>query len=86
MKFIFLVGGLLGFLCAAGTGWVAGRASDRVLLDGALGALGGALLFRWFWTVLLEALRQTLVARQEAAVAAAAAAAAANPERKPKTP
>lgn len=74
MKFVFLLGGLLGFLCAAAAGWWAGRTSDRVLLDAAVGALIGALLFRWFWTVLLEALRQTLAARQQAAVAAAAAA------------
>ena len=51
-----------------------------MLLDAAVGTLIGALLFRWFWTVLLGALRQTLAARQQAA---AAAAAAANSKAKP---
>lgn len=71
MRFVFLVGGMLGFALAAGTGWLMQRAPDRVLLDGAVGCLAGALLFRWLWTVLLQGLRQTLVARNAAATAAA---------------
>jgi hypothetical protein len=74
MRFIFLLGGLLGFFLAALTDWLMERAPDRILLDGAIGALVGGLLFRWLWTVLLRGLRETLVARQEAAVAAQAKA------------
>lgn len=73
MRFIFLLGGTLGFLLAAATSWQADHAVDRILLDGALGCLAGALLFRWLWTVLLRGLRETLLTRQEAATAAAAA-------------
>jgi hypothetical protein len=71
MKFIFLAGGLAGFLLAAAAGWYAGRASDRVLLDAALGCLAGALLFRWFWTVLVRGIRETILVRHAAATAAA---------------
>jgi hypothetical protein len=70
MRFIFLSGGTLGFSLAAITGWLADRPADRVLLDSALGCLVGALLFRWFWTVLLRGIRETIVSRQKAAVPA----------------
>jgi len=73
MRFIFLLGGALGFILAVVTGWMMDRAPDRILLDGAIGCLVGALLFRWLWSVLLRGLRETLIARQEAAAAAAAA-------------
>jgi hypothetical protein len=72
MRFVFLSGGVLGFALAATTGWLADRGPDRILLDGALGCLAGALLFRWFWTVLLRGLRETILIRQKAAAAAAA--------------
>lgn len=77
MKFVFLAGGLTGFLAAAITGFATGRPADRILLDGALGCLAGALLFRWFWTVLVRGIRETILARHAAATAAAAAAPAA---------
>ncbi len=72
MRFIFLLGGALGFLTAGLTGWLCDHAADRVLLDAAVGALTGALLFRWFWNVLLTGFRETIVTRQQAAAAAAA--------------
>ncbi len=71
MKFIFLAGGLAGFLLAAGTDWFVGRGPNRILLDGAVGALVGALLFRWFWTVLVRGIREFILSRQAAATAAA---------------
>ena len=72
MRFVFLSGGVLGFALAAAAGWLAGRAPDHILLDAALGCLAGALLFRWFWTVLLRGLRETILTRQKAAAAATA--------------
>jgi hypothetical protein len=72
MRFVFLFGGVLGFAVAALTGWIAERAPDRILLDAAVGCLVGALLFRWFWTVLVRGLRETILIRQKAAAAAAA--------------
>ena len=71
MKFVFLAGGLAGFLLAAGTGVLAGRGPDRILLDGAIGCLAGALLFRWFWTVLVRGIRETILTRHAVAIAAA---------------
>lgn len=71
MKFVFLAGGSAGFVIAgAGSLW-AGHPPDRIFFDGAVGCLCGALLFRWFWTVLVGGIRQTLLARNAAALAAA---------------
>ena len=74
MKFVFLAGGFAGFSVAAGSSYWVGHEPDRVFLDGAVGCLVGALLFRWFWTVLVQGIRQTILARQAAAAATAAAA------------
>lgn len=72
MKFVFLSGGLIGFLLAGLTGWFSDHSADRILLDAAVGALAGAILLRWFWTVVLTGLRETVVARHQAALAVAA--------------
>ena len=77
MKFIFIAGGLAGFL-AAGTGsFFAGHSFDRVFFDGAVGCLAGAVLFRWFWTIVLAGLRDTVVARYRASLSTPAHAPAA---------
>lgn len=75
MRFVFLAGGTAGFLLATLSGFFAGRAADRILLDAALGSVAGGLLFRWFWTVLVRGIRETILLRHSAATAAAAAAA-----------
>ena len=69
MKFVFLSGGLLGFLVGLLTSWQLDHAADRVLLDAAVGCLAGAMLFRWFWTIVLAGLRDTVVARYRASLA-----------------
>ncbi len=79
MKFVFLLGGIAGFLCAALAGYAADRTADRIFFDASIGCLVGALLFRWFWTVLVRGIRETILARHAAATAAAAAAPAAAP-------
>ena len=79
MRFVFLVCGFLGFAVVAIGGFSAGRAADLVLRDAALGCLAGALLGRWFWQVLVQALEQTIVAKRAAEAAAAGAAASAPP-------
>lgn len=66
MKFVFLTGGAAGFFAAALGGFLAGRSGDRILLDGAVGCLCSALLFKWFWSVLLGGIRETYLARQRA--------------------
>jgi hypothetical protein len=73
MKFVFLLGGLTGFLVGAGTAYFSGRSADRLLFDGAVGCLIGALLFRWFWNVLVHGLRETLLHRHAAPAATAKA-------------
>ncbi|MEO5958819.1 MAG: hypothetical protein ABIZ49_05430 [Opitutaceae bacterium] len=70
MKFVFLAGGLVGFLTASATSIWAGRQPDRIFFDGAVGCLVGALLFRWFWTVLVRVIRETILARHAASTAA----------------
>lgn len=73
MKFVFLAGGFAGFVFTAAASFWAGHQPDRVLFDGAVGCLVGALLFRWFWTVLVRGIRETIIARNAAHAAAHAA-------------
>jgi hypothetical protein len=73
MKSIFLAGGFAGFSLVAALGFYSGRAPDRILMDSAVGCLVGALLFRWFWTVLVRGIRETILLRHAAASAAAPA-------------
>lgn len=58
------MGGCSGFLLAGIAGWWAGHAADRLLLDASIGCLVGAMLFRWFWTVLIRSIRVTILERQ----------------------
>lgn len=74
MRFVFLAGGFAGFLFTGGASYLANHQPDRILFDGAVGCLAGALLFRWFWTVLVRGIRETIMARNAATAAAAAAA------------
>jgi hypothetical protein len=71
MKAIFLIGGFSGFVTGAATSLWAGHEPDRIFLDAAVGCLAGGLLFRWFWTVLVRGIRETLLQRQAAALATA---------------
>ena len=70
MKYVFLLGGSAGFALVAGASQLAGHAADRVLFDAAVGCLCGALLFRWFWNVLLRGIREIVLQRHATAVAA----------------
>ncbi len=72
MKFIFLTGGFVGFTLAALGGLGAGRDSALVLRDAAIGCLVGALLFRWFWSVVVNAVDETRQHRRKEALAAEA--------------
>jgi len=73
MKFIFLIGGFAGFITAGAASFYAGHQPNRIFFDAAVGCLAGALLFRWFWNVLVQSIRETIIARQAATAAAAAA-------------
>lgn len=70
MRFIFLIGGLSGFVLAGSSSWLADCGPGRIFLDAACGCLVGALLFKWFWSILIQGFRETLVARQKAAATA----------------
>ena len=70
MKFVFLAGGFVGFVTTAGASLWAGHQLDRILLDGAVGCLASALLVRWFWTVLVGGIRETILQRHAATTAA----------------
>jgi hypothetical protein len=70
MKFVFLAGGFFGFALVAATGLGAGRDASLVLRDAAIGCLVGALMFRWFWSVVVKALVETVARRREEAIAA----------------
>jgi hypothetical protein len=83
MKFVFLSGGLAGFVTGLVTSWSLDHAADRVFLDAAVGCLAGALLFRWFWTIVLAGLRDTVVARHRAHLATLSAAPATPAVAKP---
>ena len=53
--------------------WKLWRMGGNLLFDSAVGCLGGAILFRWFWTVLVRGIRETILARQAAAAPAVVA-------------
>jgi hypothetical protein len=71
MKFVFLSGGFAGLLTTGGASYWAGHQPDRILLDAAVGCLAGGILFRWFWTVLVHGIRETILQRHAAASASA---------------
>ena len=70
MKFVFLAGGFVGFVTTAAASYWASHQLDRILLDGAVGCLASAMLVRWFWTVLVRGIRETILIRHAATLAA----------------
>ena len=77
MRFIFLVGGFVGFSLVALTGLMADRSIDHVLCDSSIAALAGAILFRWFWAIFVKLLSQAVRAKRAARQAEEEAAATA---------
>ena len=75
MRFVFLLGGFAGFISGGAASYYAGHQANRMFFDAAVGCLAGALLFRWFWTVLVDGIRQTILARHAALAAPAPPAA-----------
>ncbi len=55
MRYAFFIGGFTGFMLTALAGFLAGRASEVVFRDAAIGCLVAAFLFRWFWSVVVKA-------------------------------
>ena len=73
MRYAFFIGGFIGFTLTASAGFLAGRSSEVVFRDAAIGCLVAAFLFRWFWSVVVKAFIEAAHQhRQEAAKAAKA--------------
>ena len=70
MKFVFLAGGFVGFVITASASYLADHQLDRILFDAAAGCLASAMLVRWFWTVLVGSIRETILQRHATATAA----------------
>jgi hypothetical protein len=77
MRFIFLIGGFVGFSLVSVAGVMADRGIDSVLRDASIAALAGAILFRWFWAIFVKLLSQAVRSKRAAQRAAEEAAAAA---------
>lgn len=90
MRSIFLLGGFFGFSVVLLAGWIADRPMPGVLRDAALGCLLMAFVFRWGWSLVIRAFRETVrlkrQAEQEAAEAAAKAAEASENQRPAPAP
>ena len=87
MKFIFLTGGASGFVIAAATSLWLGRTPDRILFDGAVGCLAGALALSLVLAVSCLAASATPTWRASGrphAAAAATATAAPPPSPRPR--
>lgn len=84
MKFAIALGGFLGFAIAMIAGFFAHREPARVLFEGSLAAVAGALLFRWLHRQLVAGLNDSHQQRRQARVAEAAAAATAAPAAAPR--
>lgn len=70
MRSIFLFGGFFGFSVVLLGGWLAGRPMDLVLRDAAIGCLAMALLFRWFWRLVVKSFHETAMTRKALALKA----------------
>lgn len=61
MRWIFLLGGFIGFLLAFSAGLIAGRTPALLFRDSAIACVIGAFLMRWFWSVLMTGVADTAV-------------------------
>ncbi len=73
MKYLLLIGGLLGFGLVFLGGLMAGRESLPAVIEGSLGCVVGAVLFRWLGNVYQQSVRITVRERETAARARAEA-------------
>jgi hypothetical protein len=79
MKAFVVLGGFLGFSLVTGAGFFVGRDPAKVLLEGSIGCVIGAVLFRWLYGVLVRNVQRSIQQRRQAhAIQSAAAAAAAS--------
>ncbi len=69
MRYAFFIGGFTGFMLTALAGFLAGRASEVVFRDAAIGCLVAAFLFRWFWSVVVKAFVEAAHQRRQQAAA-----------------
>jgi H+/Cl- antiporter ClcA len=74
MRYAFFIGGFIGFMLTALAGFLAGRSSEAVFRDAAIGCLVAAFLFRWFWSVVVKAFVEAAQQRRLQATAKTAKA------------
>lgn len=65
MRWIFLLGGFLGFLLAFSSGLIADRTPALLFRDSAIACVAGAFLMRWFWSVLMKGVADAALDRQK---------------------
>jgi hypothetical protein len=73
MKYLFLIGGSLGFALVFLGGWIVGREPLSSVIQASFGCLVGAVLFRWLGNTYARSVRTVLLEREAASRARPAA-------------
>ena len=74
MKYMMLLGGLVGFIGMLAIGLAVGKEPLTALGQASLGSIGCGLLFLWIGQVWIRNVRQMLMEKRQAAIAAMAEA------------
>lgn len=67
MKYLLLIGGLLGFSLVFIAGSMAGRDPLSAVIEGSIGCLVAAMLFRWLGNIYEKSIRTVVRERETAA-------------------
>lgn len=67
MKYLLLIGGLLGFGLVFVAGSVAGRDPLSAVIEGSIGCVVAAMLFRWLGSIYEQSIRTVVRERETAA-------------------
>ena len=74
MKFIMLVGGLVGFASMLLIGLAVGKSPESALVEASIGSVVSGLLFLWLGQIWIRNVRQMLMEKRQATIAAMAEA------------
>jgi hypothetical protein len=66
MKYMLLIGGLLGFSLVFVAGWMAGRDALTAVIEGSIGCVVAAMLFRWLGRIYQQSVRAVVREREAA--------------------
>lgn len=67
MKYMMLLGGLFGFGLVFIAGWMAGRDTLSAVIEGSIGCVVAAMLFRWLGNIYQQSIQTVVRERQAAA-------------------